>query len=59
MGVVKDARFPATLGEVCRDDRFHRVIVRETRGGTTREFKAGDPRWKRSLALFATHGPGR
>jgi len=53
MFTVTDARFSATLGEVCWDDRFYRVIVRETRGGETREFKADDPRWSRSLGLFS------
>ncbi len=59
MFTVADSHFSATLGEVCWDDRFYRVIVRETRGGETREFKADDPRWRRSLALFASHGGGR
>jgi len=59
MFVVTDSRFSATLGEVCWDDRYYRVIVRETRNGETREFKADDPRWGRSLALFATHGSRR
>jgi hypothetical protein len=59
MFVVTDSRFSATLGEVCWDDRYYRVIVRETRNGETREFKADDPRWGRSLALFASHGASR
>jgi hypothetical protein len=59
MFTVADSRFSATLGEVCWDDRYYRVIVREARGGETREFKAEDPRWRRSLALFAGHGPSR
>jgi len=55
MFTVTDSRFSATLGEVCWDDRFYRVIVRETRASETKEFKAEDPRWQRSLALFASH----
>jgi hypothetical protein len=56
MFTVADSRFSMTLGEVCWDDRYYRVIVRETRRGVTQEFKSDDPRWGRSLALFATHG---
>lgn len=56
MFTVTDSRFSATIGEVCWDDRYYRVIVRETRGGETRDFKSDDPRWGRSLALFASHG---
>nr|MBA3685287.1 discoidin domain-containing protein [Planctomycetota bacterium] len=54
MFTVTDARFSATLGEVCWDDRFYRVIVRETRAGETRDFTADDPKWQRNLALFTT-----
>jgi hypothetical protein len=56
MFTVVDSRFSATWGEVCWDDRYYRVIVRETRHGETREFKAEDPRWARSMALFASDG---
>ncbi len=53
MFTVTDSRFSASLGEVCWGEDFYKVIVRETRGGETREFKADDPRWQRSLGLFS------
>lgn len=58
MFTVTDSRFSATLGEVCWDDRYYRVIVRETRKGETREFRSDDPKWGRSLALFVAD-PGK
>ena len=39
---------------MCYTDKPFPVIVRETRGGQTKEIKQSDPLWQRHFTLFTS-----
>jgi len=52
MILTTDARASISFAEVCFSDRPFSLIVREVRGGQTREMRRDDPRWGRAFTLL-------
>jgi len=59
MLVVIDSQAAFSFSEVCYSGDPFATIVRETRGGETREMTRTDPRWGGHLTLFTAGGPAR
>ena len=57
MLVVTDSQASFSFSEVCYSGDPFAVVVRETRGGVTREMTAADPRWAGHLTLLTAGTP--
>lgn len=57
MFVIENSRVALSFAEVCYSGQPFPIIVHETRGGSVREIKQDDPKWRGSFTLF--HSGGR
>ena len=57
MFVSRDSGLSLSFAEVCYNGDPFGTLIRETRGGETRELNATDPRWGGRFLLYTGYRP--